>query len=327
MARLVIRSGMVVTMDRDVPDLPQGDVLVEDGRIAAVAPKIAADDAEVIDAAGMIVMPGLVNAHIHAWQTAVRGVAADWTILRISPQYACRDCPGLHAGRHFSLESHGRAGAAQCRHDHDRRLVPQQSDRGAYRSRDRWPRGGGSSRAFPARLTQARCGAGPEAFQRDSPSARRGRAPLAFAAAVARWPRHLGLGDSRAGVFDLRGDARRSDVGARARALGEHACGGRADARPRRLPAARCRGARRRHPQHRPRQQSLGGAALCADAARRLDHRHARGRAADGFRPLPHWSAQGVGRAGLDRLRRRSESRRRHVHDLARGLADAARGR
>ncbi len=81
MARLVIRSGMVVTMDRDVPDLPQGDVLVEDGRIAAVAPKIATDDAEVIDAADMVVMPGLVNAHIHTWQTAVRGVAADWTIL------------------------------------------------------------------------------------------------------------------------------------------------------------------------------------------------------------------------------------------------------
>jgi 5-methylthioadenosine/S-adenosylhomocysteine deaminase len=80
MARTLIKSGMVVTMDERVPDLRQGDVLVEDGRIAAIAAEIDAADAEVIDAAQCIVMPGLVNAHLHTWQAALRGVAADWTI-------------------------------------------------------------------------------------------------------------------------------------------------------------------------------------------------------------------------------------------------------
>ena len=28
----------------------------------------------------MIVLPGLINGHIHLWQTALRGVAADWTL-------------------------------------------------------------------------------------------------------------------------------------------------------------------------------------------------------------------------------------------------------
>jgi 5-methylthioadenosine/S-adenosylhomocysteine deaminase len=83
MARILIKSGIVVALDDGVLALRRGDVLVEGERIAAIAPEIAAEDAEVIDAAQRIVMPGLVNAHIHTWQTGLRGVAADWTI----PEY------------------------------------------------------------------------------------------------------------------------------------------------------------------------------------------------------------------------------------------------
>ena len=80
MNRLLIKSGIVVTLDPSVPDLRRGDVLIEGDRIAAIAPEIRAE-APVLDAAGMIVMPGLVNAHQHTWQTCLRGIAADWTIL------------------------------------------------------------------------------------------------------------------------------------------------------------------------------------------------------------------------------------------------------
>ena len=78
MTRTLIKSGMIVTLDRRIGDLAQGDVLIDGERIAAVAPAIAADDAQVIDARDSIVMPGLVNAHIHTWQTGLRGVAGDW---------------------------------------------------------------------------------------------------------------------------------------------------------------------------------------------------------------------------------------------------------
>src|SRR5579883_16187 len=81
MARTLFKSGKIVTMDAGVPDLPRGDVLVEGDRIATVGAAIEAGDAEIIDAAGFIVMPGFVNAHIHTWQTGLRGIAADWTIL------------------------------------------------------------------------------------------------------------------------------------------------------------------------------------------------------------------------------------------------------
>jgi len=77
--RTLLRGGMVVSMDPAVGDLAQGDVLIEDGRIAAVAATVDAADAEVVDATGKIVMPGFVDTHRHTWQTTFRGLGADWT--------------------------------------------------------------------------------------------------------------------------------------------------------------------------------------------------------------------------------------------------------
>src|SRR6266540_6230947 len=91
MPKLLIKGATVITMDARAPDLPTGDILVEDGYIAALGNDLAAPDgAELIDASGMIAAPGLINAHLHTWQTALRGVAADWTM----PQYL----RAMHAG-------------------------------------------------------------------------------------------------------------------------------------------------------------------------------------------------------------------------------------
>ncbi|MBL8358988.1 MAG: amidohydrolase family protein [Rubrivivax sp.] len=89
MSRTLIRGGIVVTMDAKGVLRP-GDVLVQDDRVVEVAPHIVADDAEVVAATGCIVIPGLVNAHHHTWQTALRGVAANWTL----PEYFRK----MHAG-------------------------------------------------------------------------------------------------------------------------------------------------------------------------------------------------------------------------------------
>ncbi len=80
MTRTLIRGAAVVTMDGDEVLYP-GDVLVDGERIAAVGPALAAADAEIVDGSRHIVIPGLVNAHMHTWQTALRGAAADWTLL------------------------------------------------------------------------------------------------------------------------------------------------------------------------------------------------------------------------------------------------------
>jgi len=70
--RTLFKGGTVVTIDANVPNLVSGDVLVEGHRIVAVEANVRADGAEVIDAAGNIVLPGLIDAHHHAWLGVMR---------------------------------------------------------------------------------------------------------------------------------------------------------------------------------------------------------------------------------------------------------------
>jgi len=74
-APILIRGGHVLTMDAALGDLPAGDVLVEDGRIARVGPSLQAPGATVIDASRMIVMPGFVEVHWHMWNGIWRGLS------------------------------------------------------------------------------------------------------------------------------------------------------------------------------------------------------------------------------------------------------------
>jgi 5-methylthioadenosine/S-adenosylhomocysteine deaminase len=96
--RTLITGATVITMDRELGVLPVGDVLVEGDRIARIAPRIDVGDAEVIDARGKLVIPGLIDTHRHTWQAFLRGIAADWTL----GQYMT----GLHLGlsAHFRPE-------------------------------------------------------------------------------------------------------------------------------------------------------------------------------------------------------------------------------
>src|SRR5581483_6834719 len=92
--RILIRNGCVLTLDRDVGDFPRGDLLIVDGRIAAVGPRVDAAECEVLDATGMLVAPGFVDSHRHTWQAAVRGIAADWTLAEYF--HGLRGLLGLH---------------------------------------------------------------------------------------------------------------------------------------------------------------------------------------------------------------------------------------
>jgi cytosine/adenosine deaminase-related metal-dependent hydrolase len=84
MERILIKDGYVLTMDTQLKDIAQADVLVESGKIAHVGPGLKADDAQVIDAQGKIVMPGFVDCHRHMWQTQLRGITADWSLFDYS---------------------------------------------------------------------------------------------------------------------------------------------------------------------------------------------------------------------------------------------------
>ena len=81
MTPTLIQNATVITMDPVMGDLTHADLLIEGSVIKAMGPKLSAPGAQTIDASGMIVTPGFVNAHMHTWQTALRGVSSNWTIL------------------------------------------------------------------------------------------------------------------------------------------------------------------------------------------------------------------------------------------------------
>lgn len=82
MTRTLIRNGTLLTVDPKLGEIERGDVLIEGGKIAAVGRELAAAGAEIVDASRMIVLPGLVNTHIHTWETGLRGIGADWVSHR-----------------------------------------------------------------------------------------------------------------------------------------------------------------------------------------------------------------------------------------------------
>ncbi|WP_397453633.1 amidohydrolase family protein [Pseudomonas sp. NA-150] len=71
---LLLKGGMVVTMDDSLGNFASGDVLIRGTEIIAVGTDLSTEGAEVVDAKGMIVIPGLVDTHRHAWEGQLRRI-------------------------------------------------------------------------------------------------------------------------------------------------------------------------------------------------------------------------------------------------------------
>ena len=70
--RLLLKGGTIISMDEAVGDLEQGDILIDGSRIAAIGPSLSDDNAELLDMRGMIITPGFVDCHRHAWEAQLR---------------------------------------------------------------------------------------------------------------------------------------------------------------------------------------------------------------------------------------------------------------
>jgi 5-methylthioadenosine/S-adenosylhomocysteine deaminase len=79
--RIIIRGGAVMSMDPQVGDFAQADVLVEGKKILAVGPNLHAGGAAEIDARGRIVVPGFIDTHHHQFETALRSFLADGILI------------------------------------------------------------------------------------------------------------------------------------------------------------------------------------------------------------------------------------------------------
>ncbi len=75
--RKLIKGGTVLSMDPSIGDFGEGDVLIEGDQIVQVGRGLTAGDAEMIDATGMIVIPGFVDTHRHIWEGILRNIGTD----------------------------------------------------------------------------------------------------------------------------------------------------------------------------------------------------------------------------------------------------------
>ncbi len=89
-AHTLLRNGTVITAAAAGEVLVGADILISNGKIAAIGHGLEAGDAEVIDITGRIVLPGFVDTHRHTWQSVIREIASDWSLT----EYLA----GLHTG-------------------------------------------------------------------------------------------------------------------------------------------------------------------------------------------------------------------------------------
>ena len=77
--RILLKGGIVMSLDPAVGDFEKADVMIEGKKITAVAPNLTAspDSTVMVDATGMIVIPGFVDTHHHQYESMLRGMLAD----------------------------------------------------------------------------------------------------------------------------------------------------------------------------------------------------------------------------------------------------------
>ena len=84
--RILLRGGVVLSLDPKVGDFEKADVLIDGKTIAQIAPTITATDAEVVDCSGTIVMPGFITTHHHQYEALQRSIIADGLLPGAWPQ-------------------------------------------------------------------------------------------------------------------------------------------------------------------------------------------------------------------------------------------------
>src|SRR5262245_1993765 len=83
--RILLRGGIVLTLDRTVGDFARADVLIEDGKIRDIRTDIAAGDAAEVDPTHRIVIPGFIDTHHHFYQGLLRNILSNGLL---NPDYS-----------------------------------------------------------------------------------------------------------------------------------------------------------------------------------------------------------------------------------------------
>src|SRR5829696_4734417 len=108
---LLLQGGTLLTLDAQATVLRGADLLIQDGRIASLGTPEPPPGTRVLDVSGCLVLPGLVQGHLHLGQTFFRGLAEqrrllEWLRERIWPLEAAHDDESAYWC--------GMLGAAEC---------------------------------------------------------------------------------------------------------------------------------------------------------------------------------------------------------------------
>jgi len=97
---LLIKNGIIITMNPEREVIESGDVAVHEGKIIAVGKNLAYEALKTIEAGDKVVAPGFINGHSHVYQSRIEGIGYDmhfdpwnWRFLfpvvsKISPEDA-----------------------------------------------------------------------------------------------------------------------------------------------------------------------------------------------------------------------------------------------
>jgi 8-oxoguanine deaminase len=108
---LLSNADLLLTMDAPQRRIPKGGLFARDGVIEKVGPtsELPGEADEVIDASGMIVMPGLINTHHHLYQTLTRALPGaqdselfDW-LIRLYPVWGELSDEAVHVSATVGL--------------------------------------------------------------------------------------------------------------------------------------------------------------------------------------------------------------------------------
>jgi 5-methylthioadenosine/S-adenosylhomocysteine deaminase len=83
--RIILKGGIVLTLDPQMGDFAAADVLIDDGKIRAISPNLPVpDDTASVDASDFILIPGFIDTHSHSYQGLFRSLLAKGTL---NPDY------------------------------------------------------------------------------------------------------------------------------------------------------------------------------------------------------------------------------------------------
>ena len=138
MAKILIEHATVLSVDENNTIHDPGFIYVDGDHIAAVGPDAGSDalvgEAEqIIDASNMLIMPGMINAHVHLFQSFVRGLADDRPLLRwlkeiVWPVFAHMTAQDVYYAAMISLIENVRGGATAMIDNHYVHIDPDSDD-------------------------------------------------------------------------------------------------------------------------------------------------------------------------------------------------------